>query len=78
MTNKKATILIVDDTDYNLIILSTMLGNQGYPVLEANNGFDAIEIAKSQHPDLILLDVKMPEIDGYQSSNMVAARRTTP
>ena len=43
-----------------------MLANQGYTVLEATNGIDAIAITKTRIPDLILLDIKMPEMDGYQ------------
>jgi diguanylate cyclase len=66
MTKSKITILVVDDTRYNLQILSIMLANQGYAVLEATNGIDAIDLAKTHIPSLILLDIKMPEMDGYQ------------
>jgi diguanylate cyclase len=66
MTKSKITILVVDDTRYNLQILSIMLANQGYAVLEATNGIDAIDLAKTHVPSLILLDIKMPEMDGYQ------------
>ncbi|MCL1495623.1 MAG: EAL domain-containing response regulator [Pseudanabaena sp. Salubria-1] len=66
MSKSKITILVVDDTRYNLQILSIMLANQGYAVLEASNGIDAIDLAKTYIPDLILLDIKMPDMDGYQ------------
>ena len=66
MSKSKITILVVDDTRYNLQILSIMLANQGYAVLEATNGIDAIDIAKTHIPSLILLDIKMPDMDGYQ------------
>ena len=66
MSKSKITILVVDDTRYNLQILSIMLANQGYAVLEAANGIDAIDLAKTHIPDLILLDIKMPDMDGYQ------------
>jgi EAL domain-containing protein (putative c-di-GMP-specific phosphodiesterase class I)/FixJ family two-component response regulator len=66
MNKSKITILVVDDTRYNLQILSIMLANQGYAVLEATNGIDAIDLAKTHIPSLILLDIKMPEMDGYQ------------
>jgi diguanylate cyclase len=66
MTKSKITILVVDDTRYNLQILSIMLANQGYAVLEATNGIDAIDLAKTHLPSLILLDIKMPDMDGYQ------------
>ncbi|WP_055075435.1 EAL domain-containing protein [Pseudanabaena sp. 'Roaring Creek'] len=64
--NTKVKILLVDDTRYNLQILSIMLVNQGYVVLEATNGIKAIELAKKYLPNLILLDIKMPQMDGYQ------------
>jgi EAL domain-containing protein (putative c-di-GMP-specific phosphodiesterase class I)/FixJ family two-component response regulator len=66
MNKSKVTILVVDDTRYNLQILSIMLVNQGYVVLEATNGIEAIELAKTRIPNLILLDIKMPQMDGYQ------------
>lgn len=62
----KATILIVDDARYNLKILSSMLSNQGYMVVEASNGIDAIALTKDHIPNLILLDIKMPIMNGYQ------------
>lgn len=66
MSKSKIAILVVDDTPYNLQILSIMLANQGYSVLEATNGIDAINLAKTHIPNLILLDIKMPDMDGYQ------------
>lgn len=66
MKKTKVTLLIVDDNDYNLMILSKMLGNQGYHILEARCGLDAIAIAKSRQPDLILLDILMPDVNGYE------------
>ncbi|NUN66588.1 EAL domain-containing response regulator [Pseudanabaena biceps] len=66
MSQDTTTILIVDDSKYNLQILSTMLSNQGYKVLEANNGSSAIAIARNSDVQLILLDIKMPEMNGYE------------
>ncbi|HEY9653465.1 MAG TPA: hybrid sensor histidine kinase/response regulator [Coleofasciculaceae cyanobacterium] len=62
----KASILIVDDTPENLRFLSTTLTEQGYEVLTAINGSLALMGAKTARPDLILLDIKMPGIDGYE------------
>jgi sigma-B regulation protein RsbU (phosphoserine phosphatase) len=61
-----ANILIVDDTPVNLSLLSQMLSNQGYRVRAANNGPRALESARALPPDLILLDIRMPGMDGYQ------------
>ncbi len=61
-----ATILIVDDQPDNLYVLERLLKGKGYQVLQAENGPAALQIATSQQPDLILLDVMMPEMDGFE------------
>lgn len=61
-----ASILIVDDIAENLQILRTRLKLKGYKVFEAESGFEAIQKASELLPDLILLDVQMPEIDGFE------------
>ena len=60
---KAQTILIVDDTESNIDILIDVL--DGYDILVATNGVDAIDIAKQEDVDLILLDIVMPNMDGY-------------
>ncbi len=60
--NKK--ILVVDDVKTNLKIVEHMLKKRGYLTLTATSGFECISVAKSQHPDLILLDIMMPDMDG--------------
>lgn len=62
----KATILIVDDVKDNLIFLSKMLSIQGYNVRSAANGCLAIQSVEEKLPDLILLDIMMPDMDGYE------------
>lgn len=62
----KADILIVDDTPDNLRVLSAMLANRGYDVRKALSGQRAIASVQSELPDLILLDIKMPEMNGYE------------
>jgi two-component system, cell cycle sensor histidine kinase and response regulator CckA len=65
--NEKHIILIVDDTPENLQVLGDMLESEGYEVLVATNGLEALENAKaSPPPDLILLDIMMPGMDGYE------------
>jgi CheY-like chemotaxis protein len=61
----QADILIVDDTPANLQILTDMLKQQGYKVRPVSNGKFALAAAENEPPDLILLDVKMPGMDGY-------------
>ena len=60
----KKKILIVDDEPDALFILEKELTARGYSLLTANNGKDAITLARSEHPDLIILDVAMPGMDG--------------
>jgi len=62
----KGNLLIVDDTPENLQVLSATLSDQGYQVRGVVKGKMAIRAAKSAPPDLILLDIRMPEMDGYQ------------
>lgn len=62
----KGDILIVDDTPDNLRLLSAMLTKQGFEVRKALNGWAAIASAQADAPDLILLDIKMPEMEGYE------------
>lgn len=59
-------ILVVDDTPANLQLLSGMLKERGYKVRPVPNGKLALQAAKSAPPDLILLDINMPELDGYE------------
>jgi pilus assembly protein CpaE len=58
-------ILIVDDDVQTLRLVGLMLERQGYKILAASNGTQAIGMARSEHPDLILLDVMMPDVDGF-------------
>jgi adenylate cyclase len=62
----KADILVVDDTPNNLRVLITLLGEHGYQVRPAPSGKLALQAVQSKKPDLVLLDVMMPEMDGYE------------
>jgi sigma-B regulation protein RsbU (phosphoserine phosphatase) len=63
--HSKSDILIVDDTPANLQLLSKILSEQGYRVRPVPNGSMALSVAQVEPPDLILLDIRMPEMDGY-------------
>lgn len=66
-------ILIVDDVPDNIRVLSRMLADEGHQISMANNGRQALRVAAASTPDLILLDVMMPELDGY--ATITALRR---
>jgi diguanylate cyclase (GGDEF)-like protein len=74
---KTEDILIVDDTPDNLHLLSRMLTRQGYNVRKALNGSMALTAAQTVAPDLILLDIMMPEMDGYEVCQHLKANATT-
>jgi DNA-binding response OmpR family regulator len=61
----QATILVVDDTPANLNVLSAILTQQGYKVRPANGGEVALVVAQHAGPDLILLDIQMPKMNGF-------------
>lgn len=64
---QKGKILVVDDEIYILHILEFSLGAEGFDVITANNGEIAVERAIHEKPDLIVLDVMMPVLDGYET-----------
>lgn len=70
-------ILIVDDTPDNLLVLFSYLEEKGYKVLLAEDGESALQIAQSKAPDLILLDVLMPKIDGFETCRRLKAKPST-
>jgi CheY-like chemotaxis protein len=59
-------ILIVDDNDMNLVLLSKILELEGHQVTTAQNGVEAIQSAEKILPDLVILDVMMPDMNGYE------------
>ncbi len=77
MTNDKANILVVDDTPDNLRLLSAILTDQGYRVRKALNGQTALKTVRTVPPDLILLDINMPEMNGYEVCQELKADHQT-
>ncbi len=69
----KSRILVVDDISKNLQVVGTMLRNEGYHVMPATSGAQALERAQAQPPDLILLDLMMPEMDGLEACRRLKA-----
>ncbi len=73
-TNNHATILYVEDNSDNRILVRRVLMAEGYNVLEACNAIHALEILETESPDLILMDINMPEIDGYTLTTNIKQR----
>jgi signal transduction histidine kinase/CheY-like chemotaxis protein len=69
----KATILVVDDKKINRRLMGRFLVRQEVDIIEAENGQQAVEMAKNHQPDLVLMDVKMPVMDGYKAARILKA-----
>jgi two-component system cell cycle response regulator DivK len=65
MANNNHTILHIEDNFENRILIRRILQYSGYEVLEAENAYEALELLESSTPDMILMDINMPDIDGY-------------
>ena len=62
---EKGTILYVEDNPDNRTLVRRILLSEDYKLLEAHNAFEALEVLKTSKPDLILMDINMPDMDGY-------------
>jgi two-component system alkaline phosphatase synthesis response regulator PhoP len=73
----KGRILVVDDEIYIVHILDFSLGMEGYEVITALDGEQALEKARAEKPDLIVLDIMMPKLDGYETCKILKAEPDT-
>lgn len=78
---KTRTVLIIEDNEQNLYLMRFLLEKNGFVVLEARSGRLGLEVAAQSAPDLILLDIQLPEMDGYavaQEMRKQQGQRHTP
>lgn len=73
----KPRVLAVDDDEMNLALLTAKLEREGYEVGNARNGLEALKKAKDFHPDLIIMDVMMPQMDGYEALRRLKSSEET-
>jgi two-component system alkaline phosphatase synthesis response regulator PhoP len=73
----KGKILVVDDEIYIVHILDFSLGMEGYEVVTALDGEQAVEKARTEKPDLIVLDIMMPKLDGYETCKILKGEKET-
>jgi two-component system cell cycle response regulator DivK len=66
-------ILVVEDQEDNRQILRDLLANTGYEMIEAEDGEEALAIAAAERPDLILMDIQLPVLDGYEATRRLKA-----
>ena len=71
------SILYVEDNDDNIYMLQTRMERQGFDVLIARDGASCIEIAKAEHPDLILMDLGLPIMDGWEAARRLKSDGAT-
>jgi len=71
MTEKKSRILIAEDFEENRIALKLILKHTGFDVIEAEDGQQAIEAVRREEPDLVLMDITLPVIDGLQATREI-------
>lgn len=71
------TILVVEDNAMNLQLMSELLTHYGYKVLKADNGAQALLMVRRQHVDLILMDMQMPVMSGYEAVKVLRAEEKT-
>jgi len=72
---EKGTILYVEDNPDNRMLVRRILLSEDYKLLEATNAYEALETLKTSRPDLILMDINMPDMDGYTLTSKI---KTTP
>ena len=65
------TILVVEDQEDNRQILRDLLASSGFLMIEAHDGQQALAMARSQRPDLILMDIQLPVLDGYEATRSI-------
>ena len=65
----KQSILIIEDNEQNMYMLSYLLEQSNYIVIKAYNGFDGFRLAHENNPEIILIDIQLPDMDGYEICN---------
>ena len=68
----KSTVLIIEDNEQNMYMLSYLLQKSNYNVTEAFNGKDGLDLAYVNHPEIILIDIQLPDMDGYEICNKLS------
>jgi len=65
------TVLVVEDNDLNMKLFHDLLEAHGYAILQTKDGMEALKIAREHHPDLILMDIQLPEVSGLEVTKWI-------
>lgn len=77
----RTKILIIEDNEQNMYMLTYLLQSEGYDIIQAYSGITGVEFAKEENPDIVLLDIQLPEMDGYEVAEkliQIEAMKDTP
>ena len=71
MDAKTKTVLIVEDNELNMKLFHDLLDAHGYKILQTKDGMEALDIAREHHPDLILMDIQLPQVSGLEVTRWI-------
>lgn len=77
MADTEKTVLIVEDNELNMKLFNDLLDAHGYKTLQTRDGMEALDMAREHRPDLILMDIQLPDIDGYTALDRIRADERT-
>jgi len=77
MSDNQKTVLLVEDNEDNLVVYRTILEHVGFKVLEARDGEEGVSRARSELPDIILMDISIPKMDGWEATERLKADGAT-
>jgi two-component system, cell cycle response regulator DivK len=77
MSDKRKTVLLVEDNEDNLVVYRTILEHVGFTVIEARDGEEGVNRARAQRPDIILMDISIPKMDGWEATERLKADGAT-
>ena len=70
-------VLVIEDNENNIYLITFMLQKNGYDFIEARDGAEGVELAVKEKPDLILMDMQLPVLDGYEAAKRIKAMEET-
>ncbi len=76
MSDREKTILLVEDNDQNRMLFHDLLEARGYKVLEARTGMEGWQVAQERHPEMILMDIQLPDISGLEVTQWLKSDET--